>query len=135
MPQHEPVPVERIRKYAETPRKDGTLPTRMEVAAAFGINVVTVNKALVGTGLKRPQHTELRERTEANRVLQELIRYSAEHGWAPSQRELAEATDLMTSRVNYLLRVLEVNGLIEIGPAARQIRVVGSKMVVPSVTM
>jgi DNA-binding transcriptional regulator YhcF (GntR family) len=136
MPQHEPVPVDDIIAFASTPKEDGTLPSRPEVAANFGVNVVTVNKALLSSPRhKRPDWVEARVRSEGNRVLEELKRYMAENGYAPSQRELAEATGLMTSRVNYLLRALEVQGIIEVFPGARAIRIVGAKMVIPNVTM
>ena len=136
MPQHEPIDEEAILAYANTPKPNGTMPSRVDVAAKFGINVVTANKVL----LRSPSHArqasaQVREKKDGQTVLNEITRYQSEHGWAPSQREIGEACDMMPSRVNYLLRYLEHEGLIEVGPQARQIKVVGSKMVIPQVTM
>jgi DNA-binding transcriptional regulator YhcF (GntR family) len=136
MPQHEPVPAEEILAYANTADKEGNLPSRIDIAAKFGINVVTVNKVLLADpNHDRTPKVKEKERTEGNLVLEELRKQTLENGWAPSQRDIAEATGLMVSRVNYLLQVMKHQGLIEIGPHPRQVRITGSKMVIPQVTM
>jgi len=136
MPQHEPVDADAIIAYANTPDENGKQPSRVDIAARFGINVVTVNKVLLADpNHERTPKVKEKERAEGNLVLEELRRQTLENGWAPSQRDIAEATGLMVSRVNYLLRVMKHQGLIEIGPHPRQIRITGSKMVIPQVTM
>lgn len=136
MPQHEELDHDAIIKYASTPDQHGKMPSRVDVAAKFGINVVTVNKVLLAS----PQHerapqVKVREEKDAQAVLREVIRCQTENAWSPSQREIGEACDMMPSRVNYLLRLMHHQGIIELGPNSRQIRIVGSKMVIPEVTM
>ena len=136
MPQHEPVDTEAIIKYANTADGDGKSPTVADIAAKFGLNVITVNKVLLGDpNHDRKPKVKEKERVEGNLVLEALREKTLSNGWAPSQRDLADATGLMVSRVNYLLQVMKHQGLIEVGPHPRQVRITGSKMVIPQVTM
>ena len=65
-----------------------------------------------------------RERGDAiaMEVLAYLVSYIGENGWAPSYREIVEATTLKsTSSVVGYLRRLESHGLIRYGNGARKI--------------
>lgn len=136
MPQHEPVDEDAILEYARSLDEHGKQPSRVDIAAKFGINVVTVNKVLLAEPTyERSTKVREGEKRDANLILNVLRRSTLNEGWAPSQRELAEETGLMVSRVNYILRVLKHEGIVELGPHPRQIRIVGSKMVIPSVTL
>lgn len=57
--------------------------------------------------------------------------HCAEHAWPPSQRELAKATGIRLDRVNEILHMMETDGLIQLGPGPRQIRIVGAQMIIP----
>jgi hypothetical protein len=61
--------------------------------------------------------------------------YIAEHGWAPSQREISQYIEGSLQTVNADIRRLQKQGLIEVGPFPRQIRIVGSVMKESEVTM
>jgi sulfur relay (sulfurtransferase) DsrC/TusE family protein len=66
----------------------------------------------------------------------EFIRnYIAEHGWAPSQREISDHISGSLQTVNADLQRLQKQGLIKMGPYPRQIRVVESVMKEAEVTM
>jgi DNA-binding GntR family transcriptional regulator len=114
---------------------DGKRRTLTSVAEELGVSVNTVRKALVGMDRYRRDDVETKEHAEATRVFNELRSQMLAHGWAPSQRALAEATGFTVSRVNYLLQVLKHQGLIELGPNPREVRIVGSSMVIPEITM
>jgi DNA-binding transcriptional regulator YhcF (GntR family) len=136
MPQHDPVDIEAIIAYANTPDAEGRLPSKNAIARHFGIHVVTVRKALLADPNRRASGTvQARQRIDAALVLDAIRDHTLEHGWAPSQRDIAETTGLMTSRVNFVLRALREEGIIETGPHPRQIRIIGTKMVIPNVTM
>jgi repressor LexA len=74
------------------------------------------------TGSPRP----LKPRQQA--ILVAIREYQAEHGWAPTIRELAEATGYQwTSVVEYHLRRLEEYGyLVRLERSARTMRVTGA---------
>jgi DNA-binding IclR family transcriptional regulator len=76
-----------------------------------------------------------KEQEEANTVLQVLRQAMLENGWAPSQRDLAEVTGFTAARVNYLMQLLKPQGLVELGPNPREVRIVGSSMVIPPVSL
>ncbi len=61
--------------------------------------------------------------------------YIEEHGWAPSQREISQHIEGSLQTVNADIRRLQQQGLIEVGPFPRQIRVVGSVMKESEVAM
>lgn len=61
-------------------------------------------------------------------VLRCIARHRAEHGWAPSVREIGEAVGLRsTQTVHRHLKELERLGFIERGKHPRQIRLVGER--------
>jgi DNA-binding transcriptional regulator YhcF (GntR family) len=126
---------DRIRERAAVPDAEGRLPTMAEVAVDLGVSISTVRKALVSVGRQQRATSLAKEQTETA-VLFDAIRSSvSENVWPPSQRDLAAATGYTISRVNYLLAVLKHQGLIDLGPNPREIRIVGSSMVIPEVTL
>lgn len=136
MPQHDSVDVDAIVAYANTPDAEGRLPSKTAIAHHFGLHVVTVRKALLADPNRKASDTVYaKQRTDAALVLDAIRDHTLEYGWAPSQRDIAETTGLMTSRVNFLLRALREEGIIETGPHPRQVRIIGTKMVIPNVTM
>lgn len=61
-------------------------------------------------------------------VLRCIARHQAEHGWAPTLREIGEAVGLSsTSTVQWHLKELERLGFIERGSRERQIRLIGER--------
>jgi DNA-binding transcriptional ArsR family regulator len=88
-----------------------------------------------------PPSNRIRMRSRSRRTTRhgstfEFIQdYIEKNGWAPSQREIAEFVSGSLQTVNSDLRRLQEQGLIEIGPHARQIRIVGSVMKEAEVTM
>jgi len=128
--------VDRIVALAVTPDEDGNPRTLVSMAAELGVSVATVRKAMLAVdGRQRRTASTIKERDEANIVLQVLRRTMLENGWAPSQRDLAEVTGFTPARVNYLMQILKHQGLVELGPNPREVRIVGSSMVIPEVAL
>jgi DNA-binding transcriptional regulator YhcF (GntR family) len=126
---------EQIRQRAAQLDADGNPPTMVEVAADMGVSVITVRKALITEDRPQRTATQAKQDAEAAAVFEALKAGLAANMWAPSQRDLGAATGLTASRVNYLLQVLRHQGLIELGPNPREVRIVGSSMVIPEVTL
>lgn len=124
--------------------KDGDVtPNGESVAAEFHIGVIRG-----GTILARLRRLELipksnrmqftkscRQGTRHESVMQFIREYITEHGWAPSQREISSHIAGSLQTVNADLQRLQKQGLIQMGPFPRQIRVVASVMKDGSVTM
>lgn len=61
-------------------------------------------------------------RADPEETLRAVAAYIAEHGWAPSYREICEAAGIAsTSGVREVLMCLEQRGYIRLGNGARQI--------------
>lgn len=113
---------------------DGNQRTQVDIAARLGVSVATVRRVRAATREQMPRHAPKADR-EAKMVYDAIARHISEHMWAPSQRDLSTTTGLTLSRVNYLLQYMRGQGLIELGPNPREIRIVGSSMVIPQVTL
>lgn len=113
---------------------DGNARTQVDIAAELGVSVATVRRARASTREQVTRHVPKTEH-EAKLVYDTLAEQVAANFWAPSQRDLAVRTGLTLSRVNYLLQYLKGQGLVELGPNPREIRIVGSSMVIPRVTL
>ena len=124
-----------IRTYAQTPDSEGKLPTIVDVSAKFHVSKLTVNRIMLSAEGDARTTVTTKATGRANDILKYVADYMLEHGWAPAQRDIADATGVSLPQVNYLLQVLKHEGLIEIGANPREIRIVGSKMVIPTVTM
>ena len=124
-----------IRTYAQTPDSEGKLPTIVDVSAKFHVSKLTVNRIMLSVEGDARTTVTTKATGRANDILKYITGYMLEHGWAPAQRDIADATGVSLPQVNYLLQVLKHEGLIEIGANPREIRIVGSKMVIPNVTM
>jgi len=128
--------VDRIVALAATPDENGNPRTLVSMAAELGVSVATVRKAMLTVdGRPRRAASAAKEQEEANTVLQVLRQAMLENGWAPSQRHLAEVTGFTPARVNYLMQILKHQGLVELGPNPREVRIVGSSMVIPQVSL
>ena len=118
--------------------EENRYPSPRVVADKFGVSYSTASR-LIGVGAARngkkragrPSNAE--ERKQA--IMSYLIGYMKSYGWPPSQREIAEAVGASLNAVNIDLEILKEQGLIEMGPQARQIKVVGSVMKMPEVTL
>ena len=124
-----------IRTYAQTPDSEGKLPTIVDVSAKFHVSKLTVNRIMLSAEGDARTTVTTKATGRANDILKYVADYMLEHGWAPAQRDIADATGVSLPQVNYLLQVLKHEGLIEIGANPREIRIVGSKMVIPTITM
>lgn len=77
-------------------------------------------------------------RAQRARSIYEYVReYMAEHGWAPTYREIGDAIDAAPSQVRLALRLLEEAELVELGERCepRAIRITGSKTTFPRVAV
>lgn len=109
----------------------GERPLLSEVAEAFGVSGATVGTIAAVRheeihGARRQGGRQMVDRTAE--VMRFVEQYMAEHGWAPSQREIAVSLDIPLHTANRTLRVLHSQGLIRLGEHARQIQIVGSVM-------
>jgi SOS-response transcriptional repressor LexA len=108
------------------------------VSDKFGMSYSTASR-LIGVGAARNGKKRAGGRTPSHdrkqAIISYLIGYIKSYGWAPSQREIAEAVGASLNAVNIDLEILKEQGLIEMGPQARQIRVVGTSMKTPEVTL
>lgn len=119
---------------------NGMRPTHQEVADHLGIQRATVAKVVAVNADTGRIDGEPRKagRIGADRRLETLqfIRtYALENGWAPSQREIARNAGCSVNTINSVIAKLAADGLIEMGPHPRQIRITGSVMKVPEVTL
>lgn len=118
----------------------GKRPTQKEIAEVFGISQsaagTIVRSETQMAGERIPGGRTPKNGPEEDRhVLSLLRRHILEHGWAPSQREISDETGFALHKVNLHMHRLHTQGLIELGPNPREVRIVGSKMVIPEVTM
>lgn len=74
-------------------------------------------------------------KVHAQLLLDAIREHTLMHGWPPSQRTIAEMTGLNLQRVNTVLKYLNEQGLIELGRNPREVRIVGSVMTIPEVTL
>ena len=74
-------------------------------------------------------------RVHAQQLIDAIREHTLIHGWPPSQRTLSGMTGLNLQRVNTVLRYLNDEGLIEVGPNPREVRIVGTVMTIPEVTL
>jgi transposase len=113
-------------------------PSPRVVAEKFDMSYSTASR-LIGVGAARNGKTRAgrpsnaAERKQA--IMTYLTGYMSAYGWPPSQREIAEAVGASLNAVNIDLEILKEQGLIEMGPQARQIRIVGTVMKMPEVTL
>jgi hypothetical protein len=113
-------------------------PTAGEIAARFGVSSGFAGreaKALLDdpdffTDARR-DHAQATRSEVAQRAMRFIAGHIDTHGWAPSQRELAEALGCSVQHANATLNRLEADGLIVKGPQPRQIRIVASAMKSP----
>lgn len=76
-----------------------------------------------------------RRKAHGQLILDAIREHTLANGWPPSQRTLVEMTGLNLQRVNSILKMLVEQGLIELGPNPREVRIVGSVMTIPQVTL
>ena len=82
----------------------------------------------------RDQYIEHRK-AHAQLLIDAIREHTIINGWPPSQRTLADMTGLNLQRVNAVLKYLNDEGLIEVGPNPREVRIVGTVMTIPEVTL
>jgi SOS-response transcriptional repressor LexA len=86
--------------------------------------------------MKKPESVRLRQAATATRIAAFIREYTLEHGWAPSQREITEALGCSLNTTNLGLARLAEEGIIDMEPGVpRAVRIVGTKMVIPEVSM
>ena len=64
-----------------------------------------------------------RGRLQRQLALDFVGRYTEEHGWAPTVREVADALEVSISTAHQHLRNLQGEGRLVIGPGPRMIRI------------
>ena len=116
----------------------GVRPTNAVVADRLGLarhtvgNIVNAHADQIN-GDPPPRGVKL---VDVRLQTMQIIRRSAlEHGWAPSRREIAAEIGCTASKINGVVAKLAEEGLIEVGPDSRQIRIVNSVMRIPEVTL
>jgi hypothetical protein len=113
-------------------------PSPRTVSDRFGMSYSTASR-LIGVGAARNGKKRAGGRVATNdrkqAIMSYLIGYTRTYGWPPSQREIAQAVGASLNAVNIDLELMKEEGLIEMGPQARQIRIVGSVMKTPDVTL
>jgi SOS-response transcriptional repressor LexA len=138
------VPVHRgdVRDYVQRyTTLHGRTPTIPEVADGLQVAEVTAAKLLKQLRLagELEPHSRTGQRAgrdDDRRALLTFIRsYTLQHGWPPTQRESADALVWPLSKTNAILGELEAQGLIEVGPSARAVRIVGTVMTIPEVAL
>ena len=135
----DPIPI--INHMNEVYATTGRRPSNSSVAAKFDLSKQAVAKVVMTNGsLLRGEPNPAGRKESANAklvgpALTAIRRFQLENGWAPSQRELAEMLGCQPDRVNSVIAKLAVDGLIEVGPHPRQIRIVGSVMKIPEVAL
>lgn len=118
----------------------GLRPTHQKVADEFDLQRATISKVVNAEADTDRIHGEPRK---AGRIATDRRPDALNHirdsilkdGWAPSQRELADYLGCSVSATNGVIAKLAADGLIEVGPNPRQIRIVGSSMKVPEVAL
>ena len=144
MPQGYEVDTDAIIDYInERVALTGARPINQDIADQFGIGKSSVTAItsvhadrINGTPTRAGRPVDPDEQAEACKQTMNFIQHSIEGaGWAPSQREIADHLNTSANRANRLIAILAADGLIEVGPAARQIRIVGSSMKMPEVTL
>jgi DNA-binding IclR family transcriptional regulator len=109
----------------------GRRPTQVEVAANFGMHQSTVSNIMGELELSHflpgePRGGRRSQQLLGKRklVLEFITDYMDKNVWAPSRREIAEGTGIPLSDANVTVAQLAAMGLIEVGNASRQIRLV-----------
>jgi sulfur relay (sulfurtransferase) DsrC/TusE family protein len=119
----------------------GERPTQTLVAEEFGVtqstigNIMRTDESLPGGSAAGGRALPTPMADSDRFVLTFVRKFALENGWAPSQREIAEAMGTAPHKANFHLHRLHEQGLIELGPNAREIRIVGAKMEIPEVTL
>lgn len=114
---------------------EGNQRTQVEMATRLGVSVPTIRRAIASMNGAPEGPGRSKADREVQLVYNALVAHINTHVWPPSQRDIVAVTGLTLSRVNYLLQVMRSQGLIELGPNPREVRIVGSRMVMPEVTM
>lgn len=111
------------RVMAEYVDSTGILPSAEALAEELECSVATARRLLrlqgPDTARSRIQHAE---------IFQFITEYISKNGWAPSQREIAEACGVSVNTVNIKLERMVQEGLIEVGRYPRQVKIVGAVM-------
>ena len=120
--------------------KHGKAPTARVVSDEFGIayaSAVNVLSRLEAAGeIKRRQRFDSNQRSEKQAEILAFIRSFCEANVVPpSQREIAAGLDMTLSQVNRHIGIMIAQGLLEVGPGSRTVRITGSRMVIPEVTL
>ena len=119
----------------------GERPTQREVAIALQISPAVVSKAVASNEDKiqgkRPDagRKPVTDDPFDAKTMAFLRGYTINNGWAPSQREVADAVGCSVTKINALLARLAAEGLIELGPHPRQIKITGSVLRMPEITL
>lgn len=118
----------------------GKPPTAREVAEHFDIahtTAVNLLSRLEASGeITRPSRFNADHRTNRQREILAFIRsFCDENVVPPSQREIAAGLDMAVSQVNRHVGIMVAQGLLEVGPGNRAVRITGSRMVIPEVTL
>lgn len=119
--------------------RNGKRPTYVEAAAHWGCSYGHMTHVMAeieaGGGLdgKKRGSRDTTKITEERQdaVLRFIVGYIAEHGWAPSRREIEEAVDFTLSEVNMVVAQLAAQGRIEVDAGPRQIRIPGTVIKFP----
>ena len=101
----------------------GLLPTPEALAEELECSVATARRLL---RLNGPETA--RTRITHHQIYSFVDAYIKQNGWAPSQREIAEHCGISVNSVNVKLERMSKEGLIEVGPYPRQLKVTGGVM-------
>ena len=119
----------------------GERPTQALVAKQFGVtpatvgNIVRADSSTPGENRGQGRRLEV-PLVESDQIVYDFIRrFTLEYGWAPSQREVAGALGCAPHKANFHLHRLHKQNLIELGPNPREVKIVGTKMEIPEVTL
>ena len=115
-------------------------PTAREVSEEFDIaytTAVNVLAKLEAAGeITRQQRFDSGRRSEKQAEILGFIRSFCEANCVPpSQREIANELGMAVSQVNRHVGIMVAQGLLEVGPGSRAVRITGSRMVIPEVTL
>lgn len=119
----------------------GERPTQREAAVALQMSPATVAKTVssnedeiqgeASTTIRKPANLD----ETISKTMAFLRGYTINNGWAPSQREVATAVGCSVTKMNNVLARMAAEGLIEIGPHPRQIKITGSVLRMPEISM
>lgn len=116
----------------------GVFPTASEISHRFDISFSLASRLARVAQAKGGQvrsHKRFNMEQRREDIYNFIRQYHSTYGWAPSQREIAEAVGASLNAVNIDLEALEHMNRISMGPMPRQIRLTNHPMKEPEVTL